>query len=216
MPYENPYLDTRGKTEAFFRDMWAFDAFSRGSADYAYEVRDVNKALSGFNVGFITDVGDREAFMNIYRQTVVQEQMLYNNLVFQTAQDQRQDNLEAKFYLNALEVEKQRVAKQTAEINKLQADASVERQEDIKRLREERNETIARLTNLRAEEAKAKADKYYLRRDNEQEPSLNLEPQPPLIPQWFPVIPEVIGADPDQALSLKIILLLAVASVIIS
>lgn len=206
MGYENPYQDARGKTETFFRDMFLWDAFTRGSADYAYEVQGVNEAVKGWNQGFITDVGDREAFMNIYKETVIREQMLYNSLVAQTHADQRNSNEEDKFYLQSLEVEKKKVATLTAQINKLQADASVERQEDIKKMRAERDETIARLTKAKIEDDKARADKYYLRRDLEETPSINMPPMSPLIPQWFPVIPDAIAPDAQQALSMKLLL----------
>ena len=206
MPYENPYQDARGKTETFVRDFWAYDAFSRGSADYAYEAKGIADAMKGFNVAFITDASDRELFMNIYKNNVIQEQMIYNNLVAQTHQDQFEDTQNAKYYMNALEVERGNARRQTEAINKLQADASVERQEDIKKMRAEREETIARLTNLKAEQDKARVGRYYLRRDAEQVASVNVGPEDPVERQFFPVIPGAVGPDPQQTLSAVIIL----------
>jgi len=215
MPYENPYQDTRAKTETFFRDFFLWDAFTRGSADYAYEVQGVSNAVGGWNQGFITDVADREAFMNIYKETVIREQMLYNSLVNQSHVEQRTSDAEDKFYLQSLDVERKRVAILTDKINKLQADAGVERQEDIRKMRAEREETIARLTKSKEEADKARAEKYYLRRDNEAPPSINMPPQSPLIPQWFPIIPDVFAPDAQQALSMKILLGLAFLGVLV-
>jgi hypothetical protein len=206
MPYENPYQDVRGKTETFVRDFWAYDAFSRGSADYAYEAKGIADAMSGFNVAFITDTSDRQLFMDIYKQSVLQEQMFYNNLVAQTHQDQFEDIQNAKYYNNALEVERARAKRQTDAINKLQADASVERQEDIKKMRAEREETIARLTKLKDEQDRERVGRYYLRRSTEQEPSINIGPEPPVERQFYPVIPGAVGPDPKQSLSLSILL----------
>jgi hypothetical protein len=215
MPYENPYLDASGKTETFFRDMFVWDSFTRGSADYAYEVKGVADSMGGFNTGFITNQQDRELFMTIYKNEVINEQMFYNNLVAQTNSDQFQNNQEEELYRNMLFVERQRAERLTAQINKLQADAGVERQEDIRKLREERTETIARLTQLKKEEDKAKADKYYLRRDLAQSPSVNLPPIHEAIRQFLPIVPEVISPDANQALSYKILIGLGVLGALV-
>jgi len=210
MPYENPYLDARGKTETFFRDAFLFDAFTRGSADYAYEAKGLAESMGGFNVAFESNTEDRELFMNLYKSQVINDQMIYNQLAFQTNNQFYQNNVEDTFYKNALFVEKRKWQEQNDLINKLQADASLERQADIIALRKERTETMANMKHLREEEAKVRADKYYLRRDNERTASINLPPAPPGIPDFLPVFPEVILPDADKALSMKIIIGLAV------
>jgi hypothetical protein len=215
MPYENPYLDSAGKTETFFRDILPFDAFTRGSADYAYEAKGISDALGGFNVGFITGQEDRQLFLDIYKDQVVREQMLYNNLAVQTNSQQAINQQDDVYYLNALQVERQKAALQTAQINALQANAGAERLADIEVMRKERAETIERLTLLKKEEEKTRASKYYLRRDAVAEPSINLPPQAPLIPQWEGVFPEAMSDDATQALSLKIILGLAVLGALV-
>lgn len=215
MPYENPYQDTRGKTETFFRDFFLYDAFTRGSADYAYEAQGVAASMGGFNTGFITSQEDRELFMNIYKNQVIADQMFYNQITFQANLNQRETIAEEAFYLNALQVEQARAQRLTAEINKLQADAAVERQEDIAKMRAERTEIIARLTQARKEEDKAKADKYYLRRDLAEKPSINLPPIEDPKPAYIPIIPDVIAPDATQAASFKILLGLGVLGALV-
>lgn len=210
MPYNNPHQDTAGKTETFFRDIVPWDSFTRGSADYAYEVKGVADSMGGFNRPFSTAVEDRELFMSIYKHDVIQEQMAYNNLVFQFNSAQRHQNNEDAVYLQSLASEQRRAERLTKEINKLQADASVERQEDIKRLRAEREETIKRLTKVKADADKADIDRRLLRRQEEPYPSINLPPtdSPPVA--YIPYLPDVLAPDATKAVSMKVLLALAV------
>jgi hypothetical protein len=117
--------------------------------------------------------------------------------------------------LNALQIERAKAVRLTAEINKLQADAAVERQADIAKMRAERTEIIARLTKARQDEDKAKADKYYLRRDLADKPSINLPPMEDPKPDFFPVVPDVIAPDATQAASFKILIGLGVLGALV-
>jgi hypothetical protein len=209
MPYENPDGDLNFKAGNFFRDFFTFDAFTRGSADYAYEAKGIAEAVGGMNTGFITSSEDRQLFQKIYAESVLREQALYNSAVISFNIDQKNIIRDEKDYLNELEIARRFAQDETIKVNKFQADAIAERLRDIEVAKKARADEIAFLTAEKNADDRNKVNLYMANRppSGRNPDSLTAgTPETPLLP----IIPAIIQPDLKNAQSLTYLLGLGV------